>query len=320
MDKERIFEEIIEAVKNEIPQTLRDHITVEMREVIKTNDERLHGINLRIPGYDAVPTIYLEDFLKDYESGRPVKEIAQAAMDIMREGMNSAPCTDNISLRYEDIEDKLVLQVVEAERNRERLKDLVYRPAENGFVMVAYVVVEENENGNMRFAVRKDMAENYNYDVDKLLDKAAANTQERYQPVLKDMGSVILSGSCDLGGINPLKDDYTVSPDEVMYILTNENGLNGAGVLFYPDMKKRIGEILDDSYYVLPSSLHEVIIMPEKLSPDIRVLEAMVKDANRTVVESQDILSDRVFMFDREKNRMIEPGMPERHASERSAR
>ena len=38
MDKERIFEEIIEAVKNEIPQTLRDHITVEMREVIKTND------------------------------------------------------------------------------------------------------------------------------------------------------------------------------------------------------------------------------------------------------------------------------------------
>ena len=67
MDKERIFEEIIEAVKNEIPQTLRDHITVETREVIKTNDEKLHGINLRIPGYDAVPTIYLEDFLKDYE-------------------------------------------------------------------------------------------------------------------------------------------------------------------------------------------------------------------------------------------------------------
>ena len=60
--------------------------------------------------------------------------------------------------------------------------------------------------------------------------------------------------------------------------------------------------------------------MPEKSSPDIRVLEAMVKDANRTVVESQDILSDRVFMFDREKNRMIEPGMQERHASERSAR
>ena len=131
---------------------------------------------------------------------------------------------------------------------------------------------------------------------------------------------MILSGSCALGGINPLKDDYTVSPDEVMYILTNENGLNGAGVLFYPDMQKRIGEILDDSYYVLPSSLHEVIIMPEKLSPDIRVLEAMVKDANKTVVELQDILSDRVFMFDREKNRMIEPGMPERHASERSAR
>lgn len=66
MDKERIFEEIIEAVKNEIPQALRDDVKVEMREVIKTNDEKLHGINLCIPGHDAVPTIYLEDLFKDY--------------------------------------------------------------------------------------------------------------------------------------------------------------------------------------------------------------------------------------------------------------
>ena len=49
MDKERIFEEIIEAVKNEIPQALRDDVKVEMREVIKTNDEKLHGINLLPP-------------------------------------------------------------------------------------------------------------------------------------------------------------------------------------------------------------------------------------------------------------------------------
>ena len=308
MNKERIFEEIIAAVRNEIPPALRDEVKLEMREVIKTNDEKLHGINLRIPGVAAVPTIYLEDCLMDYERGMPVKDIAGKVIDMMIGGLANAPRAGDFSLKYEDIEDRLVLQVVEAERNRERLRGLVCRPAGSGFVMVAYVIAEENENGSMRFAVSKDMAETYGYYVDRLLDKAAANTQAKYSPVLKDMKSALLCGSWTDGGINPLKDEYAACPDETMYILTNESGLNGAGVLFYPDMQKRLGEILRGSYYVLPSSLHEVIVMPEKSAPGLGELEDMVKSANRTVVEPQDILSDRVFMFDVEKGRLAEAG------------
>lgn len=308
MNKERIFEEIITAVRNEIPPALRDEVKLEMREVIKTNDEKLHGINLRIPGVAAVPTIYLEDCLMDYERGMPVKDIAGKVIDMMIGGLANAPRAGDFSLQYEDIEDRLVLQVVEAQRNRERLRDLVCRPAGSGFVMVAYVIAEENENGSMRFAVSKDMAETYGYDVDRLLDKAAANTQAKYSPVLKDMKSALLCGSWTDGGINPLKDEYAAGPDETMYILTNESGLNGAGVLFYPDMQKRLGEIFCGSYYVLPSSLHEVIVMPEKAAPGLGELENMVKNANRTVVEPQDVLSDRVFMFDVEKGRLAEAG------------
>ena len=83
-----------------------------MREVIKTNDEKLHGINLRIPGVAAVPTIYLEDCLMDYERGMPVKDIAGKVIDMMIGGLANAPRAGDFSLKYEDIEDRLVLQVV----------------------------------------------------------------------------------------------------------------------------------------------------------------------------------------------------------------
>lgn len=319
MDKEKFFEEITEAVRKEIRKVPED-LQVETGEVVKTNDQKLHGISLRRPGQEAAPTLYLEDCLREYENGRPLQQIAEAVAEALRGALQKAPQTADISLEYQDIEEKLVFQVAEAERNRERLKDLVYRPAENGFVKVAYVMVEEDRSGNLCFAVTKRMAEDFGYDVERLLDRADANMQQRYRPVLTEMTDVFMGRSCAEGGIDPLTEDFGKAADGMMYVLTNESSINGAGALFYPDVQTRIGEILGSSYYVLPSSRHEVIITPERNAPGVRELQALVRDVNRTMVEPRDILSDRVFLFDREKNRLMEPAAMERRVDERSSR
>ena len=157
MDKEKFFEEITEAVRKEIRKVPED-LQVETGEVVKTNDQKLHGISLRRPGQEAAPTLYLEDCLREYENGRSLQQIAEAVAEALRGALQKAPQTADISLEYQDVEEKLVFQVAEAERNRERLKDLVYRPAENGFVKVAYVMLEEDGSGNLCFAVTKRMA------------------------------------------------------------------------------------------------------------------------------------------------------------------
>ena len=66
MNKEQFFEEVLEAVKNQIPQVVRDEIEVSVHEVIKTNDEVLHGISVMLPETNCAPTIYMEDCYKDY--------------------------------------------------------------------------------------------------------------------------------------------------------------------------------------------------------------------------------------------------------------
>lgn len=319
MNKEQFFEEVLEAVRNQIPQVLRDEIEVSVREVVKTNDEVLHGISVMLPETNCAPTIYMEDCYKDYEDGMTIDEIAENIMSASIAAYKDAPTIEEFALEYDDIQSKLTIQVVDSDMNKGRLKDLVYQPVGNGFVAIPYIVVREDDHGRMMAAVSKTMAKEMEYDIDKLLETAFANTTERNEPVLFGMGDMLFAG--DRPEIaNPMKDGFEVDPNLGMYVLTNTMQQNGASVLFYPDMQKRIGEILGKDYYVLPSSLHEVIIVPEGTGPTLKELQTMVKEANRTVVEPQEVLSDKVLYFDRERERLIEPKTKERDGEERGDR
>jgi hypothetical protein len=106
--------------------------------------------------------------------------------------------------------------------------------------------------------------------------------------------------------INLLDRDEPVAPEDIgsMYVLTNASGSLGAAALFYPDVKEKTGEILGSDYYILPSSIHEVILVPDAAGIDKKELCDMVKQANRTVVEPQDILSDNVYHYSRDDRRL----------------
>ncbi|MDO4486378.1 MAG: DUF5688 family protein [Bacillota bacterium] len=319
MNQKEFYDEVIEAVKRNIPEELRDELSVELKEVIKNNDIVLHGVVIKAPEQNVVPTIYIEDCIESMPDNASLDDIAGAIIETYAKGMMEAPEVDNLSLKFEDIKDMLQIQVVEASRNMDRLKELVYKPLEEGMVMLAYVVVREDDNGSYRFALPKSIADSYSYDIDKVFDAAIANSMEKNAPVLSDMMSMIVNmGEAEY--TNPLKDDFRINVGENMYVLSNSSGVMGASALYYPDVKERIADAFGENYYVLPSSLHEVILVPESAGIEIEHLRAMVKDANRSVVDSKDVLSDKVLMYDRENHRLIEPKAPERSGSERSER
>ena len=83
-----------------------------------------------------------------------------------------------------------------------------------------------------------------------------------------------------------------------MIVLTNRSGINGAGALFYPGMMDQAAEQLGGNFFVLPSSTHEVIMIPNDGTADFRDLEQMVTDINRTQVMPEERLSDHVYQYD----------------------
>lgn len=97
----------------------------------------------------------------------------------------------------------------------------------------------------------------------------------------------------DIMGIEP---EMMPAPDEAgMFVATCNNGVNGAGCIFYPEFMDQAAEKLQGDFFVLPSSVHEVILLPDNGQMDFHELEAMVRQINETEVAPQDRLSDSVY-------------------------
>lgn len=317
MNREDFYNEIIEAVKDELPDILKEVVSVERIEQMKVNDEKLVGICVRLSENAVAPTIYLDEFFEAYREGIPVEQIAQHILCMTAEAGMHAPEVGSISMKYEDVADKLTMQMVEGERNKVRLKDLVYRPVDNGMVMIPYIeIARDDDGGSYRTAVTKDMAREFDYDIDMLLDQAFENLVTKNEPALYEMGNFDDKPQTR----NPMHEEFEINPFHGMYILTNNRKDEGASVLFYPGMDTRIGELLGSNYFALPGSLHEFIIVPDNGLHDAQQLRQVVKEANAAIIPPNEVLSDRVLYFDREKNKLCELKGRERDGDERGDR
>ena len=83
-----------------------------------------------------------------------------------------------------------------------------------------------------------------------------------------------------------------------MYVATNEQCSLGAAVMRYPDFREKVRGMIRGDFYILPSSIHEVILVPERM-------QEMVKEINQTGVAPEEVLSDSVYYFDGEEIRIV---------------
>mgnify|MGYP003296417770 CR=1 FL=1 len=114
-------------------------------------------------------------------------------------------------------------------------------------------------------------------------------------------------------------------PDEMpkdclLFVLRETDSPYGAAVLTRDEVLKKAGEVLQDDYYIMPSSIREVILVPARFGDEMESLDELVREINLKGVEPQEILSDKVFCFDREKNKLYEPKGRERDGNERGDR
>ena len=316
MNKQEFYDEVIKEMKEQIPEPFKEHVEIDVREINKTNDDKKMSVSIRLSPSGIAPMLYLDDFYEEYQDGESVEDIASHILCMAAEAGVHAPDFESQSMAYEDIADKLTMQMVEGERNKYRLQNLVYSPIDNGMVMIPYIELGRDEGGCYRAPVTKEMACDLDYDVEKLLDQAFENLVAKNEPALYEMGFFDDKPPTR----NPMCEDFEINPYHGMYILTNNRKDEGASVLFYPGMDTRIGELLGSNYFALPGSLHEFIIVPDNGLHDAQQLRQVVKEANATIIPPNEVLSDRVLYFDREKNKLCELKGRERDGDERGDR
>ena len=286
------IEKMKEAVKACLPEEDKD-IIIDDVTVVKMNDQKLTGLTFKEPGNDAAPTLYINEMFEAYEHGVDISHLANEIAGMYAES-KTAPVPPQVKLSWDNVKEKLTVRLLEKQRNRDFLATMPYKSVGQGLALIADINMGEGR-GEWRIAVNNSVLAELGVNEETLFEDAMASAVVYDPAELVDMGSALFSPE----KVNLLNRDEPLNPDEVggMYVLTNKSGSLGAAALFYPDVKEKTAELLGRDYYILPSSIHEVIIVPDSMDIKAKELCDMVKQANRTVVEPNDILSDQVYHY-----------------------
>lgn len=299
MNRKEFYEYVKDNVKDYLPDSYQNG-EIRIEEVVKNNGLKLTGISISQGDQRAVPMVYLDSLYLEYVNGKDLDSCVGDVADMRIEVQDKAAFI-NMGLPdildYKKMKDKLQVRICDREWNEERLADKVV--TEHGDFTAYYAVnVEENEGGIGSIPVTVTLMNEWGVTAEQIQADAVAADRNR-GVVLMNMNEIIKSmifGEEPENLLNEKLDIETMR--EPMFCLTNAQKMNGASLLLQEDIRKQIGEYLGSDYFVLPSSIHEVLILPDNGLFEVPELNAMVKEVNETQVERQEQLSDKVQFCD----------------------
>ena len=315
-----------EEFKQEIADNIKDHLPVQYQDstvqlnTVQKNNEALDAITITSPDSNVSPTIYLNSFYADYQNGQDMDTIMDRIADVRVEHEVSQDFDVSKITDFDQVRDHIAARVVGMEDNADLLDQ---RPhAEMDDLAVTYcVMLGEDANGSMSVPVTNQLMETWGVTQEELHELAKANQDELTPSTFKSMNEVMTEMMIpqmmnDMGLDREAAQEMVESmmpPEDKMFVLSNEQKLNGAAALLDDKMMDQIAEKVGGDFYILPSSVHEVLIVPADAGMDLKDLEAMVQEVNETQVAPQDRLSDHVYQYDNETHEVFRADRAEEH-------
>lgn len=287
--------QFIHAVETKVKKEVEEEKTVSIHTNVKNNGVRRSGIMISEKGINISPTIYLEEYFHQFRMGYPLEQIAKDIVGLYEKIRFQNSWEDGEKVKdYEFVKDKIIYRLIGREENQELLKEIPYKSYLD-LAIIYYVLLEVDEYGMASMMVRAEHMDMWKVTEEDLYYRACKNTQELLPYEFAPMRTVIE----ELLGLG-----MEEGPAEKMYILSNEMRSYGAAALIYPDCLRKIGGVVGENFFVIPSSVHETIIVAESEAPGREELRSMIEEINETQVEAEEVLSDRAYYYDRESGKL----------------
>ena len=288
------FTDFCRKVKDTISDYLPEYdiSSVEIREIKKNNDIGLTGVMINVQGNNVTPNIYLEYHYSHYRQGEPMSDILVEIADEFRQARGFVERKSYESFRHDDFKNAVFLRLINYERNRELLADCPHIPFLDLAICFRYLA-DQNEKGVASSIVKNSDLKMWGISARELYKLAEENTRRIFPVELSRLDELLLR----MSGVP--RQSPEGNPLGEIYVLTNKQNVNGATCLLFKDVVEAFAEKIENSFYILPASVHEVMLVPYDENHDRRDLEEMVKEVNQYVVSGMDYLSDRVYFYDR---------------------
>lgn len=290
------FYEFRNRVKEEIMDYLPElgQAKVYLQEILKNNGINKHALQILRPGENCSPSIYLEPYYERYRKGEAWQDIMEAIASYYWRNCDRMPIELREVLSFEAIQNQLMYRLVNYERNEQLLADAPHIRWQDLAITFRWLAYRD-EIGLASSLVTNELMEHWGISKKQLSDVAGKNMQEQFPPLCIPMTEMLKQLHYD----NKLSEN--VREEECpMYVLTNTQKLNGAGTILYPGVLEEFGKRHNSDFFLLPSSIHEMILIPAYHEIAVKDLQEIVQQTNQEVIAEGDYLSDQVYYYERQ--------------------
>ncbi len=320
------YNQFLEEVKECVAYKVGEQCKVQINHVIKNNEVELDGIVIFEEGEKLSPNIYLNSYYDKKMKGESIETIAEEILHIYYVARNENHMEEyEVQFSFEELKSSIIYRLVNYKKNRKMLEETPHIRFLD-LAITFHCLVKQDTDGIGTIRITNDLMKQWNVSMKKLLKLASSNTSDLFPVKIRTMDEVIreiltkemeelfdkydcaqlaVSNSMDQSKqqiINSFLLELEKEQKMPMYIMTNTQGINGASTLLYQDILKSFADQIQSDFYVLPSSIHEVILVPFQTHLNKENLRGMVCDVNQTQVPLDEILSDQVYIYRREKN------------------
>lgn len=289
------YKEFVEYIKMNAGYIAGEGGNITINHVIKNNGCEMDGLVIMEKGKDIAPTIYLDSFYELYTNGENIKNIIRQIEVIYEQNKNNVTFDVNILKHFDTIKDKIVYKVVNYRSNEKLLEQVPHKRILD--LAVVFYCLLDNEYGRSATAlIYNNNLKNWNVTIDDVYKAALKNTPDLLHSKISSMAALFEKCGVNVDGEEVDLKDYVPSD---MYVLTNESKLNGAACILYENVLYDFAQKLGADLYILPSSVHEVILLPKLSMFEKDELVNMVKEVNTEGVAADEVLSDYVYEYNR---------------------
>lgn len=300
------FEGFCTCVRMDLQRRLGDSFNVMVTDVTKNNDRKLKVLIIAGQDTNLQPSIYLARFYDRYVEGTPLAEVEEGIFCVWQKNRISEKFDSARFAEWKNVQGRVIYKLISLGRNRELLKNVPHRRMPDLDLAIVYeCFVGAGNKGSGTILIHENHMEMWGITADELHDTAERNTSELMGYSLISMSEVLW----ELMGSREDADEqealFGMEEECPMYVLTNRYKIHGAGCIFYKNLLKEIAEKWDCDICILPSSIHETILIPAGTAGSCEEISQMVREVNQTQLSPEEILSDHVYQFNRKTGEII---------------
>ncbi len=302
------YGEFIKKVKNGLSAYFGKDTKVTLKKVNKNNGVILDGIIILGQHEMIAPTIYLESFYMDYLKGKSLGDIIMEIIAIYEQNRVKENIDLDFFMKYEAVKGRIFQKVINYQKNEKRLQKVPHIRFLD-LAIVCYFAYMNDFLGNGSIQIEKEHLQEWGISEEELFENARKNTIEKLGVELRGMDEILLEMLSD--SIEKDAEEETQKLLEhmdngvPMYVMTLRGRFFGATCICYQEFMEKFAKKCKKDFYILPSSIHELILVPDSGKEKASSLKSMVQEVNATHVSEEEQLSDNVYFYNSCNNEIV---------------